>query len=118
MLVVAIVSESTIEAFAESILHRFAGLDEIELHAGPLRPQEHCIAYELRAIVKNNLPREAVLATKDIQKCRQPPAEDRCIHQLADTLAGVIIHNIKGAEAPASCQLIRYKIQRPPLCLP
>lgn len=61
MLVQAIVPESAIEALAECVLHRLAGLDEVELHPCSLCPQEHGLAGEFGAIVENNLPWQAIL---------------------------------------------------------
>lgn len=95
MLVQAVVPEGAVKALTKSVLHR-PGLDEVELHAGPMRPQEHGLAGELRATVETNLPWQAILIAQHIQKSRQALAGDRRIHPLAHTFAGVIIDNIEG----------------------
>ena len=38
-----IVSEFAVEALDERVLRRLARLDEIQLHFGTLRPEEHCL---------------------------------------------------------------------------
>ncbi len=51
MLVETLIPELAVEAFDECVLCRFARLDEVQLHAVILRPEEQCLAGELRAVV-------------------------------------------------------------------
>ena len=47
-------SELSVEAFDERILGRLTRLNEMQLHAGPLRPEKHRLAGKLRTVVTNN----------------------------------------------------------------
>ena len=72
----AVASESAVKALVEIILHRFSRLDEVELYTCPLRPQEHGLDGEFRAVVQNNLLWQAMLIVQYNPKTRQALARD------------------------------------------
>jgi hypothetical protein len=51
VLIQTTVAELAVEAFDERVLGRFARLNEVQCHAGALRPQEHRLAGELGAVI-------------------------------------------------------------------
>ena len=51
MLVEAFIAQLAVERFDEGILDRLAGCDEAQLHATLVRPAQHRLAGQLRAVV-------------------------------------------------------------------
>ena len=54
VLVEAAAPELAVEAFYERILRRLARLDEGQRHLPLARPEEHCLASQLRPVIANN----------------------------------------------------------------
>ena len=106
VLVQAIVAEGAIKALAEGILDRLARLDKVELHSGLLCSEEHGLAGQFRAIVQNNLARQAIYLSQLVELICQPVTSYGGIDQLADTFAGEVIDDVQGAEPTTCCQLI------------
>lgn len=51
MQVQAVLAKLAVEAFYERVLRRLARLNEVQLHAGVLSPEEQGLAGELRTVV-------------------------------------------------------------------
>lgn len=58
-LVEQFIAHAPVEALAEPALHRFAGRDEMPGDIGFLRPRQHGVRGELRAIVRDDQSRLA-----------------------------------------------------------
>ena len=58
MLIQARVAETSIETLDKRILDRLPGLDETEPDSGLLRPEEHGLAGQFRAVVEDDFPRQ------------------------------------------------------------
>lgn len=72
----AVLSELAIEALHERVLRRFAGLDEVQLHAGSLRPEEHRFAGELRPLSQTIVSGSGRLSRSNSLATRCPEMEN------------------------------------------
>ncbi len=68
-LIEALVSESAIERLHESVLDRFAWIDEMKVHLVVAGPDDHVDASELWAVVHDNLFGQASLPPEALQDC-------------------------------------------------
>jgi len=114
----ALISEFPVEAFDEGILSRLARLDEVQLDARPLAPEEHRLAGKLRAIITDDRPRQASTYGELIEAACDLQAGDRHINDLAHALAGVVVHDIEDPYSPAGRQLVADEVHRPALVDP
>ena len=51
MVIEALIPEASVEAFDESVLGRFSGLNHLELNPAPVRPLVECLAREFRPLI-------------------------------------------------------------------
>ena len=61
MLIQTLRTEPPIQAFHERVLSRLAGLNERQLDATVLAPEEHCFAGEFRAVIADDVVWRATL---------------------------------------------------------
>ena len=81
------IAHPAIEAFAETVLHWFAGCDKMPVDGMLLRPGQNGIRRELRAVVRNNHSRFASCFSQRCQLTSHPPAGDRCVGDSRQTFA-------------------------------
>lgn len=91
VLVKAVVAESSIEGFNESILHRFAGLDVMEMNLGSLCPKVHGFASELRPIIRGDGFGQTTGAGKFLKDIDHGSAADGSIDMNGQALTGEVI---------------------------
>lgn len=100
MLVEAFVPEFPIETLHVGILDRLARFDEAEPDAGPLRPKEHGLTGQFRAVVHDDLFRQTAPVGQFVEEAGQAVAGDRGVDDLPRTFPGKIIDDIQHPEPP------------------
>src|SRR5258706_7756210 len=72
-----LVAKPAVEALDEAVLHRLAGLDEVELHSVLERPLIERSTCELRAVVDHDRSRQAALGREPIEHSSHSRAGNR-----------------------------------------
>lgn len=114
----AAVPELAVEALDERVLRRLARLDEGQRHLPLTRPEEHRLAGQLRPVIADNRGRQRALLRDLVQEPGQPMSRDRRVHQLANTLAAEIVHDVQHTKTASRGQLVRHEVLRQALVGP
>ena len=79
VLVQAFVAETTVEAFHEGVLHRFARRDVVPFDAGVLLPLQDGARGKSRPIVADDHQRTTAQTDDCVQRTHDPCAGERCV---------------------------------------
>jgi hypothetical protein len=112
-LIEQLVPHPAIEAFAKTILHGFAGRDEVPGHSVLLRPGKHDVRCELGAVIRDDHAGLAAPFDQRRQLSSYAPSRDRGIRDGREAFPGNVVDDVQDAEAPATGELIVHKVQRP-----
>src|ERR1051326_3151603 len=106
---------AAIESFNEAVLHRFAGLDELERHAMIFGPVSQRDGDQLWSIVQPELERIAALSGYPLQRSHDARCRQVEIYFDRQALAIEIIHHVEGAKATITPQRITHEVCGPTL---
>jgi hypothetical protein len=70
------IAQSPIERLDMPVFSGFSGMDEVELHASPIRPFLEHFRRELRAVIDTGVPARSIARSK-AATTSQPPSENR-----------------------------------------
>ena len=112
------VPKLAVEAFYQRVLDRLARLNEAQGRTNSLRPEMHRLAGELGPVVGDDGFGDRTFQHDLIQESADTLAGDRGVHDLADVLPAVVVHNVQHSEPAARDQLIRDAVHRPTLVRP
>ncbi len=115
MLVEAIVAKGAIEAFDESILHGFAGLDVVDEDTSGLSPQMKGTTGKLWTVVGGDRGGQAAGGSKLIEDGDDGGAADGSIDMQSQALASEVIDQSQSAEAATVGELVVDEIHAPAL---
>src|SRR5690606_36119384 len=111
----AVVAEGAVEALDEAVLHRFAGLHEVDLDATGIRPGVERPARELRTVVGNDHVGETSLAPQALEHLNDPHSWQRMRNLDRQAFARQLVADVQAAEATSAGQRVAHEIRAPPL---
>ncbi len=106
-------SHPPVKRFADAVLHWLARRDEMPGHARRLRPGQHGVARELRAVVGNDHSRLAAMADDVLQFARHAPTRDRGVGDRAEAFLGHVVDYVQHPEPSSRAELVMHKVERP-----
>ena len=119
MKVQAFIAELAIEAFHEGVLDGLAWFNESETNTGSFRPIERRFARAFRAVVEDDLFRQARAQGQVVEEpcysCPRNKHANRHINNPTRTEVVVIVDDVEHPKPAAVDQLIANKVHGPPL---
>jgi hypothetical protein len=106
------------EAFHVGILHRLAGLNELQPHTPFCAPGGQCPTPKLWPVVQNNRFRQTSLRHHPIQHPTDAQSAQRGIDFNRRALARAIVHHGQHANDFPRAHAVTHEIHRPPLIRP
>jgi len=104
---------AAVETFDEAVLHRSAGLDELEFNALGFRPLGQRNGDELGAVIQPQSLRIAAPGSNPIQRADDPASGKVQVDLDRQGLAVVVVNDVEGAESAAIPERIRHEVGRP-----
>jgi hypothetical protein len=109
-LIQELVAHAAVEGLADAVLHRLARRDEVPGDLCGLRPGEHGVGGELRAVIGDDQLRPAAASDDGVEFARHAPPRDRGVRDRGKAFLGHIVDDVEDAEAPARAKLIVNKV--------
>jgi hypothetical protein len=112
-LVEQFIAHAAVEGFADAVLHRLAGGDEVPGDAGGLGPGEHGVRGELGPVIGDDEIGLAAPADDLGQFPRHAAARDGRVRDCCQALLRHVVDDVEDAEAPARAELVVDEVDRP-----
>jgi hypothetical protein len=113
MLIQALVAQSAVEAFDESVLHRFARLDILPSHP-PRNPAQDRDTSQFTVVVADNNLGDPAHADELFEFAHHANAAERSIDHCGQAFTAEVIDDAENTEAPPSIKSVRDEVERPP----
>jgi len=108
-----LIAHTTVEAFAEAVLHGLARRNIMPLDLAFGRPGEDGVRGEFRPVIRDDHSRFSAPTDQRRQLTGDTLARDRCVGDRRQAFARHVVDDVEDAEPPAAGELVMHEVQRP-----